>query len=270
MIVMSTSSRLKVGIFGASGRMGQTIRTVAAEFPALELHLGWTRTSRQWAELACERWPTRLDEVDLVIDVAGAEGFDQLSDGLQDCPRPLVTASTGLDAAHHAMLDRLAIRMPVLWAANLSLGAAMLAALARLAAAKLAPAFDTTILESHHRAKKDAPSGTALMVAESIRAGLPEAQVQVHSIRAGAVVGEHCVQFAGPGERLELIHRADDRQIFARGALHAALWLRGKAAGRYSVEQLWGLVDLGFTDRGTPAQGAAAEIQRRPEATFGS
>jgi len=126
--------------------------------------------------------------------------------------------------------------MPVLWAANFSLGVAVLGDLVQRAAAAL-HGWDCDIVESHHVHKKDAPSGTALALgARAEQGGL---QPRYVSLRAGDIVGEHTVQLTGPGERLELVHRATDRDVFARGALLAAQRLAGRPPGRYRVADLF-------------------------------
>src|SRR5690606_27690395 len=125
--------------------------------------------------------------------------------------------------------------IPLLWASNFSIGVAVLDALVEQAARAL-PGWDCDIVESHHVHKQDAPSGTALTLGES--AGRGGAQARYASLRAGDIVGEHLVQFAGQGERIELVHRATSRDIFASGALQAASVLAGRPAGLYSMRGL--------------------------------
>jgi 4-hydroxy-tetrahydrodipicolinate reductase len=148
----------------------------------------------------------------------------------------------------------------VLQTGNTSLGLTLLARLVREAAERLGPAWDIEIVEMHHRAKVDAPSGSALLLGEAAaagrgttlgdlsvigRAGLSgdraEGTIGIASLRGGSVAGDHLVVFAGEGERIEIGHRAENRAIFARGAITAALWLVGKPAGRYGMEQVLGL-----------------------------
>ena len=172
---------------------------------------------------------------------------------------PIVIGTTGLQPEHHAMIDEAAREIPVIQAANTSLGVNLLGHLVREAAARLGTDWDIEIVEMHHRHKADAPSGTALMLGNAAAAGmgttLAEAEVTdragtvgprsagtigLASLRGGSVVGDHSVVFATQGERIELIHRADDRAIFARGAVRAALWLAGRPAGRYTMDQVLG------------------------------
>lgn len=153
----------------------------------------------------------------------------------------LVVGTTGLDAAATATLRAAAGTIPVLLAPNTSLGVAVLADLAARAAAGLGSAFQASIVEAHHAHKKDAPSGTAARLAAAITArGGSIAPSAILSLRSGDVIGEHTIRFAGDGEYLELTHRATTRDLFARGALHAAAWLAGKPAGWYTIEQTFG------------------------------
>jgi 4-hydroxy-tetrahydrodipicolinate reductase len=170
----------------------------------------------------------------------------------------LVSGTTGLEPRDEALLDDAARKIPVLWAANFSLGVALLEHLSEVAAAKLGPDFDAEILEIHHSRKRDAPSGTALALGRAVAAGrgryLDElARFQRHGqvgprtsgeigfavLRGGDSVGEHTVMFAGEGERIELTHRATDRAVFALGALRAARWLAGRPAGRYRLADIF-------------------------------
>jgi 4-hydroxy-tetrahydrodipicolinate reductase len=170
---------------------------------------------------------------------------------------PLLVGATGLDSEALGALRQAAQKIPVLLAPNTSVGVGVLAELARSAAAALGSDYDVEIHESHHRMKRDAPSGTALRLGEVIAAArgqtLEQAAVYARHgvseprapgsigfsvLRAGDIVGEHTVVFAGAGERLELTHRATDRDVFARGALRAAEWLAGRAPGAYGMQDV--------------------------------
>lgn len=180
----------------------------------------------------------RLREVpdfDVAIDFSLPEAFDAVLALCVDRGRPLVSGTTGLEPAQRAALAAAAARVPVVWAANFSLGVAVLSGLVERAA-RLLGGWDCDIVESHHVHKKDAPSGTALAL--GARAGAGGAQPRYASLRAGDIVGEHTVQFATAGERIELVHRATSRDIFARGALHVARRMPGRAAGEYAVADL--------------------------------
>jgi 4-hydroxy-tetrahydrodipicolinate reductase len=171
-----------------------------------------------------------------------------------------VIGTTGLTAADEAQIAAAARHAPIIKAGNMSLGVNLLAAITRRVAEALDEDFDIEILEMHHRDKVDAPSGTALMLAEAAAEGRGIAldkhvvrgrdgmtgprkrgDIGMASLRGGSVVGEHRVILAGPGERVELTHLAGDRGIFARGAVKAVLWGRGKAPGLYSMSDVLGL-----------------------------
>lgn len=182
--------------------------------------------------------PARMAEApafDVAIDFSLPEAFDPVLALCVDRGAPLVSGTTGLEPSQRAALERAASRLPVVWAANFSLGVAVLADLVERAA-RMLPAWDCDIVESHHVHKKDAPSGTALAL--GARAEQGGAAPRYASLRAGDIVGEHMVQFATAGERIELVHRATNRDIFARGALHVAGRLAGRAPGLYAVADL--------------------------------
>jgi len=172
---------------------------------------------------------------DVAIDFSLAEAFDPILALCLSRGAALVSGTTGLDAAQRSAIQTASARIPMLWASNFSLGVAVLAELVERAAQAL-HGWDCDIVEVHHSQKQDAPSGTALTLgAVAERAG---AMPRYASLRAGDIVGEHTVQFSGQGERIELIHRATNRDIFARGALHAATRLAGRAPGNYSLRDL--------------------------------
>jgi len=170
---------------------------------------------------------------------------------------PLLVGATGFDAAAQAEFKRAADKIAVLIAPNTSVGVAVLGELVVRAAAALGESYDVEIVEAHHRSKRDAPSGTALKLGEAIarQRGRSLEEVAVYArygkdtpgahgsigfsvVRAGDIVGEHTVTFAGTGERLEITHRATDRMTFARGALRAAAWLSGRPAGLYDMQDV--------------------------------
>lgn len=174
-------------------------------------------------------------DFDVAIDFSLPAGFDAVLALCVSRGAAFVSGTTGLDDGQLRALEVASARIPVLWAANFSLGVAILDALVERAAAAL-PGWDCDIVEQHHTRKRDAPSGTALALGAAAERG--GAQPRYASLRAGDIVGEHTVQFAAAGERIELIHRATDRDIFARGALLAAARLTGRAPGRYRLRDL--------------------------------
>jgi 4-hydroxy-tetrahydrodipicolinate reductase len=171
-----------------------------------------------------------------------------------------VIGTTGLDAAQQEFLAQAAQQVPIVWSPNMSLGVNLMFKVAQIMAKSLGPDFDIEIIEAHHRLKKDAPSGTALRLHEVVskardldpveskvtgRNGLigarPDREIGVLAVRGGDIVGDHTVLFAGPGERLELIHRAHSRDTFAAGAVRAAVWISYKQPGLYSLSDVLGL-----------------------------
>ncbi len=219
-----------MGVHGANGRMGRLV--VAGVEAADDLKLAW----------ALDRDAAPRDDADVIVDFSTPEGLDALL-GWATCP--VVTGTTG--AIHLPETPNVAL----LHAANFSVGVAVLARLAREAARAL-PGWDAEIVEIHHTAKRDAPSGTALRLADALDHGnaSPAArttgrtgphvpgEIGLHAVRGGDVVGEHTVYLFGAGERIVLGHIATDRALFAHGALRAARWLAGRAPGRYTLEDV--------------------------------
>jgi len=242
------SSPIRLAITGANGRMGRSLQGLLPgdECFALAARIA---SSRDW-----ENAPP----LDVVIDFSTPAGFAVALEHCRANAVALVAGTTGLNADQRTALEHAAHDIPVLYAANFSLGIAVLTKLLREAASAL-PDWDLEIIEAHHSRKVDAPSGTALALgraAASARgqdfddtavfgrhghAGTrPAHAIGFSSIRAGEIVGEHTAMLATRDERIELAHRAYDNSIFARGALQAAAWLAGKPAGLYSIEDVIG------------------------------
>jgi 4-hydroxy-tetrahydrodipicolinate reductase len=193
---------------------------------------------------------------DVVIDFSTAAALPHLLQLALRQKVAVVSGTTRLDATCERLLEEAARVVPVLWSPNTSVGVQVLAELVTLAARELGLGFDVEIVEAHHRAKVDAPSGTAERLrkaVEAARAGLRpvygregnagprgDDEVGVLAVRGGDVIGDHSVHFLGQGERLELTHRATSRDLFARGALRAARFVAGKAAGRYTMKDVIG------------------------------
>ena len=226
-------------IHGASGRMGQALLRLAADRDDLRVVAAASR-HRLDALPEGARWIAANSlsdspEFDVAIDFSLPEAFDAALALCVERRVALVSGTTGLSDAQRHALERAATSIPTLWAANFSLGVAVLGDLVERAARALA-GWDCDIVESHHVHKKDAPSGTALALGARAEAG--GAGPRYASLRAGDIVGEHLVQFATAGERIELVHRATSRDIFASGALHVAGRLHGRPAGMYRVVDL--------------------------------
>lgn len=197
---------------------------------------------------------------DVLIDFSSPAALPANLAAAGDTGTALVIGTTGLSAEDHHRIDAAAGRIAILQTGNTSLGVNLLTALVRQAAAALGPDWDIEILEMHHRHKVDAPSGTALLLGEAAAKGRGVNLAEVSdrgrdgitgprqrgaigfaALRGGSVAGDHQVIFAADGERIELGHRAETREIFARGAVRAALWLAGKPAGRYEMADVLGL-----------------------------
>ena len=225
------SDPVRVLLVGAGGRMGKAISAAAETEAGLTIAAGAERD----ADLAA-----LAKRCDVVIDFSTAEATETVCQMCAAQKLPLILGTTGHTPAQNDIVRATAEEVAVVFAANFSLGVNVLFALARKTAALLGEKFEVEIVEAHHKTKKDAPSGTAKRLAEILEEtrGI---SVPVHSIRAGDIVGDHEVIFAGNGERLELTHRASSRETFARGALHAARWVVGKPAGLYRMEDVLGL-----------------------------
>ncbi|MCC2977234.1 4-hydroxy-tetrahydrodipicolinate reductase [Sphingomonas sp. PL-96] len=239
-----------IGIYGRLGRMGQAI---AAVIPELGATLAGGADAGENPEAIARK-------ADVLVDFSAAVAVDAHLDAALATGTPILIGTTGLTHAQHARIDAAAQQIPVLQTGNTSLGIALLSRLVREAAGRLGADWDVEIVETHHRMKVDAPSGTALMLGEAAAAGMGVAMADVGvlgraglvgaraagtigfaAVRGGRVVGDHQVIFAGEGERIELGHRADDRAIFARGAVKAAQWLVTQAPGRYGMDAVLGL-----------------------------
>ena len=232
---------LRILIHGASGRMGQALLRLAAGAPA-RWKVAAAVAGRPPSQRVIDGVPHfgaaelgGAPDFDVAIDFSLPQGFDPLLAQCVQRKRPLVSGTTGLSPAQRQALQDAAGTIPLLWASNFSVGVAVLDALVEQAARAL-EGWDCDIVESHHVHKQDAPSGTALTLGESAARG--GSQARYASLRAGDIVGEHLVQFAGQGERIELVHRATNRDIFARGALQAASALAARPAGLYSMRGL--------------------------------
>jgi len=236
-----SSQPVRLLIHGATGRMGQALLRLCAAGEAEGCSVV-AAVSRRPAQRVVDGVPqfaaselAGVPDFDVAIDFSLPEGFDALVALCRQRRAALVSGTTGLSDAQRQALDAAAAEVPVLWAANFSLGVAVLEELVERAAAALA-GWDCDIVETHHVHKKDAPSGTALALGAA--AGQGGAQARYASLRAGDVVGEHLVQFTGAGERVELVHRATNRDVFARGALHAASRLPARGPGRWRLRDL--------------------------------
>jgi 4-hydroxy-tetrahydrodipicolinate reductase len=255
---------MKIAVLGANGRMGRAVVRLAHEGGLYVVAaIGAGDEGKDAGELA------GIGAIGTCVTPAVASIASSGADVLVDFSSPAVLASacdaciegkiaiasgtTGLDDAGVGALERAAGRVPVLWEPNMSVGIHVLASLLRTAIDALGPGYYVENAEAHHRRKEDAPSGTALRLAEVVKAargghyvhgreGKPGArrpeEIGVLAMRGGVVIGDHTVYLYGDGERIELTHRASSRDLFARGALRAAGWLVGRPAGRYRLDDV--------------------------------
>ena len=245
---------MKVAILGAAGRMGSMLCSLADKSETLEL-VAKCDVSEDYAKT----WPAGTDAVvDFTFHTAVPANIAKAAEeGVA-----YVLGTTGLTPEEQAAVEAAAKKVPVVQSSNYSLGVNLLLDLVRRAAATLGEEYDIEVVEMHHRMKKDAPSGTALMLAGAAAEGRgvdlddvavygregmvgerPAGEIAIHALRGGSVVGDHTVMFAGDVERVEITHRAQSREAFAAGALRAAEWTAGKAPGLYSMRDV-----LGFDD----------------------
>lgn len=239
-----------IGIYGSQGRMGQAIAQAITEAGAKLA--GGIDAGGDPITLA--------HQADVLVDFSVPSALVGNLGAAVAAGKPIVIGTTGLSEIDLQNVDDAARHVPVLQTGNTSLGVTLLAALVQQAAAKLGPDWDIEIVEMHHRHKVDAPSGTAVLLGhaaaegrgidlaqhtDSGRSGVSgprrEGDIGFAALRGGSVAGDHMVIFAGNSERIELGHRAESREIFARGAVKAALWLTGKPAGRYKMADVLGL-----------------------------
>lgn len=240
----------RIGIIGSEGRMGQAIAAAIAD--AGENLAGGVDVGGDPLALA--------KQSDVLVDFSSPKALEANLEAAAAAGIPIVVGTTGLEERHHWLIDAAAEKTAVLQTGNTSLGITLLAHLVREAASRLGEDWDIEIIETHHRMKVDAPSGTALLLGEAAakgrgisladdsergRDGITGARkpgaIGFASLRGGTVAGDHTVHFLSDNERLALSHLAENRAIFAKGAVKAALWLIGRPAGRYTMPEVLGL-----------------------------
>jgi 4-hydroxy-tetrahydrodipicolinate reductase len=250
------ASPVRILLVGCNGRMGRTISTLSASGDPIRIVGGVDSNVSVLFDYpvfasfeACDVVP------DVIIDFSNPTALPSLIDFAFHHSLPMVVATTGLEASHREALKVASDRIPVFVSANMSLGINLLLDLAAKAASVLYPEFDIELIEAHHNQKLDAPSGTALMIADrvnetldgrlryvydrhSTRAKGEGNELGIHAIRGGSIVGEHTLLFAGPDEVVEIRHSAQSRDVFAHGAMKAARFLVGKTPGMYSMKDL--------------------------------
>ena len=259
---------LRIAVCGACGRMGKRIIACAADEPGITVSGAVERAGHpclgsdagECAGAPKLGVPVVTDlgaaarGADVIVDFSGREAAAANAETAASLGRPIVIGTTGLGDADMAAMKRASRKVACLVAPNMSVGVHLLFRVAAEVARALGDDYDVEIVETHHRMKKDAPSGTALALARAVaeargidlsngavygrrgEAGeRPRGQIGIHAVRQGDIVGDHSVSFASTGERVELVHRATSRDTFARGALRAARWIAGRAPGLYGM-----------------------------------
>ncbi len=249
----------RIIMHGCNGKMGHTISNLVAAHQACSIVAGIDPNTE-----STYSYPvfTSLDacnvEADVIIDFSIAGAVEGLLEAAIDKKLPVVVCTTGLSQEQIDIVHRAADHIPVLFSANMSLGINLLISLVQKATSILSPAgFDIEIVEKHHNQKVDAPSGTALYIADSINETLnnefdykydrskdrikrPKKEIGIHAVRGGSIVGEHQVIFAGQDEVIEINHMANSKDVFAVGSINAALFLAGKESGLYNMGHVIG------------------------------
>jgi 4-hydroxy-tetrahydrodipicolinate reductase len=222
---------VRMVLIGAAGRMGKTVRELAQNDSDIQI--------AGQCDLGDSIEPA-MKNCDVAIDFSQADSIDEICRAASQHGKSLVIGTTGHSQQQRKTIEETAHSVPIVLASNFSVGVNVLFWLTQKAAELLGSDFPAEIVETHHKMKKDAPSGTAKTLAEILKA-VRNSETPVRSIREGDVVGEHTIIFRGPGESLELMHRAGNRGIFARGALRAAKWIVDKRPGLYSMQDVLGL-----------------------------
>jgi 4-hydroxy-tetrahydrodipicolinate reductase len=225
------SSRVGVLLIGAAGRMGKTIVDLAKDDPNIDV------AAR--CDLG-DSIKSAMQNCDVAIDFSQADAITEICRAALEHRKPLVIGTTGQSNGQLKIIKETAQSLPIVFASNFSIGVNVLFWLTRKAIEQLGSDFDAEIVETHHKMKKDAPSGTAKTLAEILKA-VRNSEIPIQSIREGDVVGEHTIIFNGPGESVELRHHAANRGIFAAGALRAAKWIINKPPGLYTMQDVLGL-----------------------------
>lgn len=247
---------INVILSGCNGKMGQVITRLAKQDGDINIVCGFDMNTESTSGYPVYNIPgVFTGSADVIIDFSHPSAFDKLLDFAIDRKIPVVMSTTGLSAIQISRLNQAAATIPVFFSANMSLGVNLLIDLVQKAAKVLEGGYDIEIIEKHHNQKVDAPSGTALMIADAMTEVLAEQkeyvfdrhsvrkkrgknEIGIHAIRGGTIVGEHTVIFAGNDEVIELTHQASSKEVFAVGALKAACFLKAKPIGLYNMKDL--------------------------------
>jgi len=241
---------------GCSGKMGRVITRLAAQCDDMKIVAGFDVFDNGQNSYPVFNDIEKCDvKVDVIIDFSNPGALEKLTKFAADRKVPLIVATTGITPAQKKLLEQVSVKTPIFVSTNMSLGVNLLKDLVKKAAKILESSFDIEIVEKHHNQKLDAPSGTALAIADSINSVLAQkqeyiydrhsrrkkrsrAEIGIHAVRGGTIVGEHTVIFAGNDEIIEIKHSAMSKDIFGTGALSAARFMYNKAPGLYSMDDL--------------------------------
>ena len=245
----------KILLCGACGKMGANVLSLVSEDETAEVVCGVDLFPKEIGIPVYKSFAEVKETADVIIDFSSPTALKERLDYAKEHKTGIVLASTGFTDSDLALIDEYSNEVAIFKTANLSLGVNLMQALCKAAAQVLGDAFDVEIIERHHNLKKDAPSGTALMLANSVneafdgkkeytygRSGIvgvrEKKEIGIHAVRGGTIVGEHEVCFAGEDEVITITHTASSKRVFAVGALRAAKFLKGKGAGRYEMKDL--------------------------------
>ncbi len=246
----------KIILNGCNGKMGQVITRLAGEDEDLNIVAGFDILNNKENDYPVFTSPDDFDgEADVVIDFSHPDSLENILSFCRKRKLPIIVCTTGLSNSQKNIMEAASKEIPVFFSANMSLGINLLIDLAKKATALLGDNFDIEIIEKHHNQKIDAPSGTALAIADAIaedmtgeaeyvydrhisRKKRKKSEIGIHAVRGGTIVGEHTVLFAGNDEVIEIKHSAASKEIFAVGALKAAKFMKGKNAAMYSMNDL--------------------------------
>lgn len=247
---------VRILLNGANGKMGQEIACMAQGSDEYKITAGVDKfIGRENSFPVYQSLEECVEEFDVIVDFSNSSGISELLDFCVKEKKPVVIATTGASEAQKEEIKRASEKTAVFYSANMSLGINLLIELVKNAAAVLKDSYDIEIIEKHHNQKLDAPSGTALLIADSVSEVSPspmeyiydrhsvrkkrdKKEIGISSVRGGSIVGEHEVIFAGENEIIEIKHTAQSRCVFAEGALRAAVFLSAKESGLYSMKDL--------------------------------
>ncbi|WAM30907.1 4-hydroxy-tetrahydrodipicolinate reductase [Caldicellulosiruptor naganoensis] len=247
---------LRVLLNGCNGKMGQVVSKVAKTYEDVKIVAGVDLNTTRNFDYPVYSNPSQIqEEFDVIIDFSLPEATLAILEFAKATKKPVVIATTGFTSEQKEKIVESSKEIPIFWSANMSLGVNLVADLVQKAYKTLGSRFDIEIVEKHHNQKIDAPSGTALMLADAIneiannayeyiydrhtrRKKRAQNEIGIFSVRGGTIVGEHSVIFAGPDEIIEIKHTALSKEIFANGAIKAAMFLVGKSAGIYNMKDL--------------------------------